>query len=157
MNAGRDNSRDGEPASIATNDQTFEETPPSDLAIRLLSGPFEGTIPEGGHEQLRAANDNHDRKNGSPTSGNSIEHLCFPSAIERAEIPLYFRQFQNAAVLKKLAHSGKGPLYQLIGKKAWYETADIIAWLASRKGSGPQRPPRDEASPPFPSTTNLDR
>ncbi len=62
-----------------------------------------------------------------------------PAALERSEIPLYFRQFQNAAVLKKLAHTGKGPLYQLIGKKAWYETADIIAWLTSRKRTGPQR------------------
>jgi hypothetical protein len=33
-----------------------------------------------------------------------------PAALERSEIPTYFRQFQNAAVLKKLAHSGKGPL-----------------------------------------------
>ena len=73
-----------------------------------------------------------------------------PSALERTEIPLYFRQFQNAAVLKKLAHAGKGPLYQLIGKKAWYETADIIAWLASRKRSGPQRALDPEKAPPPP-------
>ncbi len=69
---------------------------------------------------------------GSPASS-------IPYALERSEIPLYFRQFRNAAVLKKLAHTGKGPLYQLVGKKAWYETADIIAWLANRKRSGPQR------------------
>jgi hypothetical protein len=62
-----------------------------------------------------------------------------PLVLERAEIPHYFRQFENAAVLKKLAHANKGPLYQLIGKKAWYETADIIAWLESRKRSGPER------------------
>jgi hypothetical protein len=62
-----------------------------------------------------------------------------PSALERSEIPLYFRQFKNPAVLKKLAHAGKGPLYQLIGKTAWYETADIIAWLGSRKRTGPER------------------
>lgn len=61
-----------------------------------------------------------------------------PLALERSEVPRYFRQFQNAAVLKKLAHSGKGPLYQVIGRKAWYETADIIAWLEARKQSGPE-------------------
>jgi hypothetical protein len=76
-----------------------------------------------------------------------------PLALERAEVPRYFRQFQNAAVLKKLAHAGKGPLYQLIGKKAWYETADIIAWLDSRKRSGPERrqaePPQDQPLSPL--------
>ena len=75
-----------------------------------------------------------------------------PSALERSEIPLYFRQFKNAAVLKKLAHAGKGPLYQLIGKNAWYETADITAWLASRKRSGPPRMQDDagESADPAP-------
>jgi hypothetical protein len=63
-----------------------------------------------------------------------------PRSLERSEVPLYFRQFRDASVLKKLAHSRKGPLYQLIGRKAWYETADIIAWLEARKGAGPARP-----------------
>jgi hypothetical protein len=67
------------------------------------------------------------------------EAVNIPQALERSEVPLHFRQFQNAAVLKKLAHSGKGPLYQLIGKKAWYETADIVDWLNSRKRRGPPR------------------
>ncbi len=71
-----------------------------------------------------------------------------PYALERSEIPLYFRQFKNTAVLKKLAHTGKGPLYQLVGKKAWYETADIVAWLASRKRSGPQRATDPEKATP---------
>lgn len=75
---------------------------------------------------------------------------AIPSALERSEVPLYFRQFRNAAVLKKLAHTGKGPLYQLIGKKAWYETADIIAWLASRKRSGPERAPDAQRPNPPP-------
>lgn len=67
------------------------------------------------------------RSNTTDSAAHAI-----PSTLERCEIPLYFRQFKNAAVLKKLAHAGKGPLYQLIGKNAWYETADIVAWLASR-------------------------
>lgn len=76
-----------------------------------------------------------------------------PTALERSEVPHYFRQFKNAAVLKKLAHTGKGPLYQLIGKNAWYDTVDIVAWLSSRKRSGPPRPlngmdPPLEAAPP---------
>jgi hypothetical protein len=79
----------------------------------------------------------------SVETGNGTQNL--PSALERSEVPLYFRQFKNAAVLKKLAHSGKGPLYQLIGKTAWYETSDIIAWLAGRKRSGPARMQDDEA------------
>lgn len=70
-----------------------------------------------------------------------------PPALERSEVPLYFRQFKNAAVLKKLAHSGKGPLYQLVGKTAWYETADIVAWLAGRKRSGPSRKQDDADTP----------
>ena len=77
-----------------------------------------------------------------------------PAALERSEIPAYFRQFQNAAVLKKLAHTGKGPLYQLIGKKAWYETADIVAWLGSRKRTGPERAP-DAKKPPVPSSLQV--
>ena len=60
-----------------------------------------------------------------------------PQSLERSEIPRYFRQFRDASVLKKLAHARKGPLYQLIGRKAWYETADIIAWLDARKSAGP--------------------
>jgi hypothetical protein len=84
-----------------------------------------------------------------------------PSALERSEIPLYFRQFKNAAVLKKLAHTGKGPLYQLIGKNAWYETADIVAWLSGRKRAGPSRalealaPPSE--APPRTSTSGKRR
>jgi hypothetical protein len=62
-----------------------------------------------------------------------------PPSLERSEVPQYFRQFQNASVLKKLAHRGTGPLYQLIGRKAWYETADIVAWLESRKKPGPRK------------------
>jgi hypothetical protein len=48
-----------------------------------------------------------------------------PRALERAEVPLYFRQFRDGSVLKKLAHAGKGPLYQLIGKRAWYDGAHL--------------------------------
>jgi hypothetical protein len=62
-----------------------------------------------------------------------------PRALERSEVPHYFRQFGDASVLKKLAHSGKGPLYQLIGRKAWYDTADIVSWLEARKQQGPKR------------------
>ena len=74
-----------------------------------------------------------------------------PRSLERSEVPRYFRQFRDASVLKKLAHSRRGPLYQLIGRKAWYETADIIAWLDARKGTGPARPREGSApNPPAP-------
>jgi len=79
------------------------------------------------------------------TSGGPFEGEV-PRSLERSEVPRYFRQFRDASVLKKLAHARKGPLYQLIGRKAWYETADIIAWLEARKGAGPARP-RDESAP----------
>src|ERR1700733_16096354 len=69
-----------------------------------------------------------------------------PRSLERSEVPLYFRQFRDASVLKKLGHARKGPLYQLIGRKAWYETADIVAWLEARKGTGPARPSDVSAS-----------
>jgi hypothetical protein len=62
-----------------------------------------------------------------------------PEALERAEVPLYFRQFRDATVLKKMAYARKGPKYQIIGRSAWYDTADIRAWLETRKSSGPQQ------------------
>lgn len=62
-------------------------------------------------------------------------------------------------MLKKLAHTGKGPLYQLIGRKAWYDTEDILAWLASRKQSGPGRrhPAEPAARSPSPNADVLVR
>jgi hypothetical protein len=72
------------------------------------------------------------------TSPNSVAGEI-PHALERSEVPLYFRQFRDSSVLRKLAHAGKGPLYQLIGRKAWYDTADIVSWLESRKRQGPPR------------------
>jgi hypothetical protein len=63
-----------------------------------------------------------------------------PATLERSEVPRFFRQFRDASVLKQLAHNRRGPLYQLIGRKAWYDTADIIAWLESRKQAGPDTP-----------------
>jgi hypothetical protein len=56
-----------------------------------------------------------------------------PEALERAEVHLYFRQFQNPAVLKKLAHAGTGPLYQLSGKRLG--TRLLISSLGSITGS----------------------
>jgi hypothetical protein len=84
------------------------------------------------------------------TSGDKSEEI--PRSLERSEVPLYFRQFRDASVLKKLAHARKGPLYQLIGRKAWYETADIIAWLEARKGAGPARPHTGMAAAASPKT-----
>ncbi len=72
------------------------------------------------------------------------EAVDIPKALERSEVPHYFRQFQSTSVLKMLAHTGKGPLYQLIGRRAWYETADIVNWLNSRKRQGPPRAMGDE-------------
>lgn len=80
--------------------------------------------------------------------------LPVPDALERSEIPRYFRQFRDAGVLKKLAHSGKGPRYQIIGRSAWYDTADIRAWLESRKASGPRR---GTSAPPLPISATMAR
>ncbi len=74
-----------------------------------------------------------------------------PEALERSEVPRYFRQFRDARVLKKLAHARKGPKYQIIGRSAWYETADIRAWLEARKAPGPQGHNKIENSTPNPS------
>ena len=52
---------------------------------------------------------------GAQTAGD------IPITLERSEVPRYFRQFRDATALKKLAHARKGPLYQLIGRKAWYQ------------------------------------
>ena len=82
-------------------------------------------------------------ENAKPGIGSDRD---IPPSLERSEVPRYFRQFRDASVLKKLAHARKGPLYQLIGRKAWYETADIVAWLEARKGAGPARP-RDVSAP----------
>src|SRR5260221_13347284 len=71
-----------------------------------------------------------------------------PDALERSEVPRYFRQFRDATVLKKLAHGRKGPTYEIIGRNAWYDTADIRAWLEARKSPGPPRPTVGDASAP---------
>jgi hypothetical protein len=76
---------------------------------------------------------------GDPLPPDAVPPREIPQVLERSEIPRYFRQFRDANVLKKLAHRRVGPLYQLIGRSAWYETADIIAWLESRKSSGPEK------------------
>jgi hypothetical protein len=94
-------------------------------------------------------------ENAKPGAGNDRD---IPLSLERSEVPRYFRQFRDASVLKKLAHARKGPLYQLIGRKAWYETADIVAWREARNGAGPARtrdgdppnmPAPHQASPPL--------
>jgi hypothetical protein len=83
---------------------------------------------------------------------NNDSRADIPRSLERSEVPRYFRQFRDASVLKKLAHARKGPLYQLIGRKAWYETTDIIAWLEARKGAGPARPHTGMAAAASPKT-----
>ena len=60
--------------------------------------------------------------------------------IERSRVPFYFPQFRTAAALAHLAHRGRGPSYILIGGQAWYDPADIRAWLENNKQVGPVRP-----------------
>src|SRR6185437_2976973 len=59
--------------------------------------------------------------------------------LERAQVPLRFPQFRNSAALAHLAHKARGPRYVLVGGKAWYDPADIAAWLESNKRFGPVR------------------
>ena len=96
--------------------------------------------------------ENFESRAQSTTGAQNVGEI--PRSLERSEVPRYFRQFRDASVLKKLAHSRKGPLYQLIGRKAWYETADILAWLDARKGQGPAQPrDRSETAAPPPAQT----
>jgi hypothetical protein len=90
---------------------------------------------------------------GAKTTLERGVEQAIPATLERSEVPRYFRQFRDASVLKKLAHARKGPLYQLIGRKAWYETADIVAWLEARKGAGPARPDTSVAAAASPNAT----
>jgi hypothetical protein len=41
--------------------------------------------------------------------------------------------------LAHLAHVGRGPRYVIVGGKAWYDPADIRAWLEARKQYGPSQ------------------
>jgi len=59
--------------------------------------------------------------------------------IERSAVPRRFPQFRNPAALAHLAHLGRGPRYVLVGGKAWYDPADIRAWLEQNKRCGPKR------------------
>jgi hypothetical protein len=60
-----------------------------------------------------------------------------PSSLERSVVPLQFPQFRNSGALAHLAHVGRGPRYVIVGGKAWYDPADIRAWLEARKQNGP--------------------
>jgi hypothetical protein len=65
--------------------------------------------------------------------------------LERSVVPLHFPQFRNAGALAHLAHIARGPRYVLVGGKAWYDAADIRAWLEGNKRCGPAveaRPPK---------------
>jgi hypothetical protein len=61
-----------------------------------------------------------------------------PISLERSRVPEFFPQFRNAAALAHLANKGRGPRYVLVGGRAWYDQADILAWLESNKRSGPK-------------------
>lgn len=69
-------------------------------------------------------------------AGGPERHL-----LPRSEVPLHFPQFRHSAALAHLAHRGRGPLYVLIGGVAWYDPADIRAWLEQNKRRGPDRVP----------------
>lgn len=65
------------------------------------------------------------------------EQSTLPILIERAQVPSHFPLFRNTAALAHLAHSRKGPPYILVGGRAWYDVADIKAWLEQNKKVGP--------------------
>jgi hypothetical protein len=67
------------------------------------------------------------------------EIVAPPGYLERAAVHRYFPQFRNAATLAHLARTGRGPLYVIVGGRAWYDPADIRAWLEENKQSGPGR------------------
>ena len=62
-----------------------------------------------------------------------------PSSLERSVVPLQFPQFRNSSALAHLAHVGRGPRYVIVGGKAWYDPADVRAWLEARKQYGPSQ------------------
>jgi hypothetical protein len=64
----------------------------------------------------------------------------------RSDVPLQFPQFKNAGTLAYLAHKGRGPRYVLVGGKAWYDPADIRAWLEANKRQGPEREGRQPSA-----------
>jgi hypothetical protein len=69
--------------------------------------------------------------------GGNKEGDSSPSSLERSVVPLQFPQFRNSGALAHLAHVGRGPRYVIVGGKAWYDPADIRAWLEARKQYGP--------------------
>jgi|SRR6185437_10408528 len=68
--------------------------------------------------------------------------------LERSAVPFHFPQFRNAGALAHLAHIARGPRYVLVGGKAWYDAADIRAWLEGNKRCGPTVEPRSPKSRP---------
>ncbi|MGE3335405.1 MAG: hypothetical protein AB7I36_17300 [Rhodospirillaceae bacterium] len=79
------------------------------------------------------------------------EAAQIPTLLERAQVPAHFPLFRNTASLAHLAHIGKGPPYVLVGGKAWYEIADITAWIDSNKVQGAPR----AAQPPLPKAVSI--
>jgi hypothetical protein len=69
------------------------------------------------------------------------------TVLERSDVPAHFPQFRTAATLAHLAHCGKGPLYTLVGGRAWYEITDIREWLEHNKRYGPTIPKGTTTSP----------
>src|ERR1700757_5265961 len=71
----------------------------------------------------------------------TCEPKDIPQFLSREDVPLYFPQFQRKCTLAYLAHKGIGPLYNLVGRRAFYATVDIWQWLEKTKRPGPNSQP----------------
>ena len=79
------------------------------------------------------------RRFGACQMGGDEDADSSPSSLERSAVPRQFPQFRNSGALAHLAHVGRGPRYVIVGGKAWYDPADIRAWLEARKQYGPSQ------------------
>jgi hypothetical protein len=58
-----------------------------------------------------------------------------PAWLERRDVQNHYPQFTPQG-LNNSAHTGNGPLFVVVGGKAWYRSADIEAYLDARKTTG---------------------
>jgi len=55
-----------------------------------------------------------------------------PPFISRQEVARYFPGIISPGTLARLASEGKGPPYFRMGKRAFYDTKELVKWLKER-------------------------
>jgi len=55
-----------------------------------------------------------------------------PPFISRQEVSRFFPGIISPGTLARLASEGKGPPYFRMGKRAFYDTRELISWLKER-------------------------